>query len=621
MPSTAALQDTGDCCLEEPTAHRVDRPVEESGERETAAPPVPREEPLPPQDSGAGTLSSAEQKPGAEPVKLDLQRTCPRGLGERGSLTPEPGPVQKGQGRPPKHGQSLELQEVFEAVAVYFTREEWELLDDEDKVLYRDQMLKTYQVLVSLGYRGPTPALICSIQQGQVELWGCDDESRGKISRSEDLLPAGAWLLSRAEEQSPAELEPPWTSPGNLGAMDSLRLKKEQWHKSPGRPQKQKENVAVNQVPSPAGDENGEGAEPKKSPGCREECVELRNLKSHWKEALHPSQGSREGLREEPELTAVHWGKAHPCPEVQKSLNCQSPLALHKIRHTGEKLHICTKCGKSFTQSSNLNRHRLIHTGEKAHQCSECGKKFHLSSHLAQHRLIHTGEKPHQCSECGKKFHLSSSLTRHRLIHTGEKPHQCSECGKSFRRLSALTQHSLIHMPEKPLQCSECGKRFHLSTHLTQHWLIHTGEKPHQCSECGKSFRWLISLNQHRLIHVPEKPHQCSECGKRFHLSLLLTQHQLIHTGEKPYQCSECGKRFSLASYLTKHQHIHTGEKPHHCSECGKSFTRSSNLTRHRLTHTREKPHQCSECGKSFTRSSTLTKHKLIHTGEKPHRC
>ncbi|XP_059583162.1 uncharacterized protein LOC132250371 [Alligator mississippiensis] len=46
MPSTAALQDTGDCCLEDPTAHCADRPVEESGERET---PGPRDKPPGPQ--------------------------------------------------------------------------------------------------------------------------------------------------------------------------------------------------------------------------------------------------------------------------------------------------------------------------------------------------------------------------------------------------------------------------------------------------------------------------------------------------------------------------------------------------------------------------------------------
>ncbi|XP_059574645.1 zinc finger protein 202-like [Alligator mississippiensis] len=159
---------------EQPKAYRADRPLEESGERQTPGPGdkppcVCREEPLPHQESdfpvteetweqsadesssgwcprrgpspgaGAGTVRIGEQKPpGEEPITLELQRTSPGRLEERGSLTPEPGQVQ--------------IPEVFEAVAVYFMRKEWELVEDEDKVLYRDQMLKNYQDLVSLGY-------------------------------------------------------------------------------------------------------------------------------------------------------------------------------------------------------------------------------------------------------------------------------------------------------------------------------------------------------------------------------------------------------------------------------------------------------------------------------------
>ncbi|KYO32257.1 hypothetical protein Y1Q_0016936 [Alligator mississippiensis] len=66
-------------------------------------------------------------------------------------MTPGLGQLQEGQGRPAKQGESMELQEVFEDVAVYFTREEWELMEEEDKGLYRDQMLRNYQALVSLG--------------------------------------------------------------------------------------------------------------------------------------------------------------------------------------------------------------------------------------------------------------------------------------------------------------------------------------------------------------------------------------------------------------------------------------------------------------------------------------
>ncbi|XP_053882131.1 zinc finger protein 350-like [Malaclemys terrapin pileata] len=78
-----------------------------------------------------------------------------------------------------------QLQVVFEDVALYFTWEEWELLSQPEKHLYRDQMLRNYQALVSLGYSNSKPDLIHRIEVGETELCIRDAESSRESSGPE----------------------------------------------------------------------------------------------------------------------------------------------------------------------------------------------------------------------------------------------------------------------------------------------------------------------------------------------------------------------------------------------------------------------------------------------------
>ncbi|XP_025051691.1 zinc finger protein 777-like [Alligator sinensis] len=169
------------------------------------------------------------------------------------------------------------------------------------------------------------------------------------MQKSEDVLPGHAWLLSRTEEQAPEEgpgkLEPPWASLGSMGEVYSLSPEKDQWHKGQGMPPKQ-ETVAVNMLPSLVGHWSEEGKEAL--------FVVLRQLKRqkakvYWRERLHLNQGSVGGLRGKQELTAKPRGRAHSCSQCRKSFSFPSRLALHKIRHAGEKPHVRATCGKSFS--------------------------------------------------------------------------------------------------------------------------------------------------------------------------------------------------------------------------------------------------------------------------------
>ncbi|KAG8446013.1 hypothetical protein GDO86_013766 [Hymenochirus boettgeri] len=139
-----------------------------------------------------------------------------------------------------------------------------------------------------------------------------------------------------------------------------------------------------------------------------------------------------------------HDKKIYECDKCDKVFTRRNIYDKHQEKHSCKKSLTCDTCGRLFDYPSQLIIHQRAHTGERPYKCDECGMEFGHKCTLVVHQRMHSGFCPFSCEQCDRKFDSKKMFVRHKKLHEREA-NKCPDCGKSFIYKMALLKHQKTH--------------------------------------------------------------------------------------------------------------------------------------------------------------------------------
>ncbi|XP_008260864.1 zinc finger protein 57 homolog isoform X1 [Oryctolagus cuniculus] len=425
---------------------------------------------------------------------------------------------------------------TFEDVAVDFTQDEWDYLDDSQRALYQDVMSETCKNLASVARIFLTKPNVIAKCEPKEAPW------RAAVRPPDNEVLSGGKKEELQEQGQSLRDEGTGDDKVSLACRGTRRS-------PPSAPAGSTDRTPVLQA--------SQTGPPFSCLTCGRCFSKSSYLYSH--QFVHSPK------------------RTNSCSQCGKLFRSPKALSYHRRMHLGERPFCCPLCDKTYCDASGLSRHRRVHLGYRPHSCPVCGKRFRDKSELKRHQKIHQNQEllvRTLDTMAGLQAPIDGSLG---LVDTDHAPGTRAQ-QPEFRTQDPMTrnqvmtgrnQTTVIRTPgpvsrtEAPYTSGPC-----LDTRSNSLPMKSSRLKIFICPHCPLTFTKKAYLSRHQQVHFREQPSRCFHCGKCFGSVSRLVEHQQVHWTQKIYRCPVCDLCFGDKEGLLGHWKNYKGKELGNAPKC-----------------------------------------------------
>ncbi|XP_069502085.1 zinc finger protein 420-like isoform X2 [Ambystoma mexicanum] len=577
-----------------------------------------------------------------------------------------------------RRGARAQEQVTFDDIAVHFSVEEWEYLEEWQKDLHRDVMKENLDLLTSVGTRPRKRVknMWCTKPSGEQD-WE-------KFARGNKVL--------NVEKQSEGALNTIRRRPGRPRRTDNLPVKLQKVRKIPRVARPKDESILCPECgigfSCKAFLKRHQNVHSGVRPFICSDCGRTFSRKCH----LISHQCSHRGDH----LIAEDSGRLHSIIKKNESVGEADSRELQgsveqvisgtrpwkNIQEMcstkpsgGQEQDMLEKGGFDFKMEKLSDREQkksilcprrrgrprrtenlpgtlpkvrkiipVTHPKDESFLCPECGIGFSSKGLLKRHQNVHTGLRPFICDDCGRPFSRKYNLLSHRRTHrrTPRGGHPITDSSildsliiKKIEPMEEAIAQEPQGMADSVISSESCswGRRL-LNEIKEEQFEERSASQELENVARGKedlnicvwpsedlNIRTSIKLEQEYPEEITNNSGELEGNSDNLINSKACHDPPGLPPEEGPFSCSQCEAEFSSKIHLLMHEKVHSGKRPFACDGCARSFSRKSHLTSHQRIHDGDRPFQCSQCGRRFHYKHHLVGHQRIHTREKTYSC